>query len=112
MMTVQLRVCSCMTAERQKQLSVLMESLVDRLSLVEERRTTVDRQSSELTAALDAVSVDRQRLCAERRAFNGERQAFAEELVRINTVNKIHDTYIRALPVLVVVVAAAAATVQ
>jgi len=81
----------CVTAERQRQLTAVTESLVEQLRLVEERRATVDRQSAELTAALDTLTADRQQLDADRRVFNNDRRAFAEEMVRINTVNKIHD---------------------
>jgi len=80
-----------MTSERESELSAVTQSLVEQMRLLEERRATVDRQSAELTATLDQVAVDRDRLLADRHAFNDERQAFAEELVRMNTLNKIHD---------------------
>ena len=81
----------CMTSERESELSGVMESLVEQTRLLEERRATVDRQTTELTATLDELSADRERLHADRLAFNSERQTFAEELVRINNINKIHD---------------------
>jgi len=68
-----------------------MESLINTRSQVEERRATVDRQSTELDAALAALDAQREQLDADRRALTHDRHAFAEELVRINTVNKIHD---------------------
>jgi len=80
-----------LTAERDGQLSGVMESLIDARSRVEERRATVDRQSTELDAALAALDAQREQLDADRRALTHDRHAFAEELVRINTVNKIHD---------------------
>ena len=81
----------CVTSEREKELSGVMDSVVEQLRLVEERRATVDRQSAELTATMESVTAERDRLNADRDAFNTERQAFAEEIVRINTVNKIQD---------------------
>jgi len=92
----------CMTAERERELRGVMSSVVDQLRLVDERRATVERQSSELSAALDAVSSDRQQLHADRRALNDDRQSFAEQLVRINTVNKIHDRHLYIYTPLVV----------
>ena len=69
----------------------MTESLLQQMRLLEERRDTVDRQSAELTSTLDQLASEKDRLQADRLAFNADRQTFAEELVRINTVNKIHD---------------------
>jgi len=77
--------------DRKRELEALTQSLVEQLRLLDERRATVDRQSTELTAALEQVNADTQRLQADRLAFSSERQTFAEELVRMNTLNKIHD---------------------
>jgi len=84
-----------MTSDRDSELSAVTQSLVEQTRLLEERRATVDRQSAELTATMDQMAVDLGRLQGDRLAFNAERQAFAEELVRMNTINKLHDRYRR-----------------
>jgi len=71
-----------------------MASLVEQTRQLEERQATVDRQTDELATSLNQAAVDRDRLYADRLAFNTERQAFAEELVRMNTVNKMNDRYL------------------
>jgi len=80
-----------MTSDRERELASVTESVVEQLRRLEERRATVDRQSAELTGALEQASAEAQRLDADRIAFSSERQRFAEELVRMNTVNKVHD---------------------
>jgi hypothetical protein len=85
----------CMSTQRDAELGEVREALRAKIRQIDERRADVERQLAGLARDEVALAAETDRLRTERAAFDAERQTFAEELVRMHTINKMQDSRVK-----------------
>jgi chromosome segregation ATPase len=80
-----------MTSERDAELRDAIEAVQQVRRNLGERIASVERTAADLVTQEAILAADKDRLKTDREAFDGERQTFAEELVRMHTINKIQE---------------------
>ena len=78
-------------AEREAELRCAVEALQTSRRQLDDRIAALEHTAVELNRQETSLVAVREQLKADRATFDGERQKFAEELVRMLTVNKIQD---------------------
>jgi hypothetical protein len=80
-----------MTSEREAELRDAIEGVQQVRRHLDERVASVERTAADLIRQEAILVADKDRLKTDRESFDGERQTFAEELVRIHTINRIQE---------------------
>jgi len=83
-----------MMTEREAELRGAINALEASRRKIDDRTAALERTAIELASQETSLAAAREQLKIDRSTFDGERQKFAEELVRMLTVNKIQDRYI------------------
>ena len=80
-----------MTRERDAEFQQSIEALQTARRSLDKRVAVVERATEDIATQQAAIDAERDRLFADRTSFNCERQTFAEEVVRMHTINKFQE---------------------
>lgn len=85
----------CVTALKENDLDAAKELLTAKTRKYEESRAIVEEMARDLRDEESNLETDRERLKTEQEAFQERRHKFAEELVRMHTINMIQDSRVK-----------------
>lgn len=85
----------CVTAIKEKELDEVKEALRSKMDRYETSQAKVDERTKDLRQEETSLEQERKKLDSDKEAFQLERHRFAEELVRMHTINMIQDSRVK-----------------
>jgi hypothetical protein len=85
----------CITALKEADIDKVKIELLSKVDQLADTRSTLEKTIADVRVEEELLKREREKLCTDKASFSEERQRFAEELVRMHTINKMQETRVK-----------------